>query len=138
MKVLIAPAIVLMCMFSLFADASAGLEYCNHSRDSVIYVAAAYEKGSGWVSQGWWELRRGECKTAIAHRLRNQYYYYRGDTKSGGSYSGNHFFCADDQEFLYHDAKSCSQNNSKGFKELNVGNSGNFTMNFTGKRSGRD
>jgi uncharacterized membrane protein len=139
MKALIALVIASMCMFSLTTDAFADLQFCNHSGDNELLVAVAYEKGHTWVSQGWWAIHRGECKIAVGHRLHNQYYYYYARNSSGSFYGGDHYFCVDGtKSFLYHDPKRCPQNEMKGFKELDVGNSGSFIMNFRGKRSGRD
>ena len=138
MKALIVVLIASMCMFSLTHDAFAGLEFCNHSGSDILDVAVAYQTRHGWVSEGWWTIQRGECKTAVGNRLHNQFYYYYARDNSGVFYGGNHYFCVDTKRFFFEDPKRCSQSEMKGFRELNVGNSGQFIMNFTGKRSGRD
>ena len=139
MKVLILLLIASMCMISLTTDASAGLEFCNYSGDHTLWVAVAYKKGDAWVSEGWWEIHRKECKQALSHRLRNQFYYYYAHDGHGGYYGGNYNFCVSRSEpFTNQDAKSCSKNEMKGFAELDVENYTNFTFKFTGKRSGRD
>jgi len=114
------------------ADAEAGLHFCNHTRQTLS-VAVGYEQNGQWVSEGWWNVSPGNCATTLAYELPNRHYYFR--VKSGGrAWSDEGYtFCTTSQAFTIYGDTNCERRGyfTRGFREVNVGESYDHTVNLT-------
>ncbi|MEM7440525.1 MAG: DUF1036 domain-containing protein [Pseudomonadota bacterium] len=91
---------------SAAAPAAANFAVCNETelRQSV---AIAYKDGETWVSEGWWNIEPGGCKTLLAGDLQNRYYYYRAMV-AGGTFPGEDFwFCTATSAFTIRGNADC-------------------------------
>lgn len=86
--------------------ARAELIVCNETA-ARHSVAIAYADGPVWVSEGWWNIAAGACKTVVSGALRNRYYYYRA-TAPGRRFDGErYFFCVQPEVFTIRGDKDC-------------------------------
>jgi Protein of unknown function (DUF1036) len=79
------------------------LEICNNTSSDNIEVALLYRGESGFNSQGWWVVRKGECtKTAVGYNYRGDIYIHgKGNNVNWGS---NDFsFCVSNTKFNFTD-----------------------------------
>lgn len=121
-------SIVLLFTTNTFA----WLDICNYSTENNISVAIAYAEGNTWVSEGWWNIDQGQCKTVIGGTLKNVYYYYYAYGSHGGEWSGNYSFCTINNEFtLYNAGNACSNGQWQNFREINTKDYDDFTQKLT-------
>ena len=136
-KSLIAAAFLgfLMCCIS-FDSAYAGLTF-NNKTNSNVWVAVAYPSGSIWKSKGWWKISPNGSATVIGGNLSKKCYYYYAYDADGREWAGNYTFCTKSAAFTISGDKNCRGRgyDQKGFKELNVGNSSDYTLKLTGGSS---
>lgn len=140
--------VVLLGVSTIFPEkASAWFEVCNRSQ-SEASVAFAYldiadnrnEKlrranadGSPqpWFSEGWWNLKPGDCRKVYPHELwrRNRYYYVYANSRDGKRlWSGNYAFCTSPNEFTIDNSKrNCPER--RGFQQIDIG--GGRVRNYT-------
>src|ERR1700755_208625 len=70
------------------APASADFRICNTTK-SRVGIALGYKDGEGWVTEGWWNLKTGNCETLMRGGLPARFYYiYAIDYDRGGEWSG--------------------------------------------------
>ena len=115
----------------------AGMEFCNRSTETIS-VAIGYKSGSTWVSEGWWNIYPGECKTVKSGYLSNTYYYYRA-TSSSGNWEDDYYFCTQSEAFTIYGDKNCvSRGYSRnGFKQV-TSDGGSVFRNLTHNESNKD
>jgi len=64
---------------SASSSSLAEFKVCNRSSVGPIDVAFGLHHGrTGWESDGWYPLARGECATLVARSLRERFYYLYG------------------------------------------------------------
>lgn len=131
--------------------AYAWFKICNQSTQTV-YTAFAYEdvnarepdifgvappqRTKGWNSEGWWTLESGQCAEVYPHDLRdrNSYYYVYAKGNSGGVWEGDNKFCVvPGSAFTVGSAnhRCGGRGDWRNFREVNVGNSRNYTYRLT-------
>lgn len=119
--------------FALFAGpAMAQFKVCNKAEGRQS-VAIAYKTGDTWVSEGWWLIEEGDCKTVVGGDLKNRYYYYRA-TVNGGGFSGqDYFFCTVTEAFTIEGKTDCEGRGyrKEEFAEVDTGKTAkSFTLNL--------
>ena len=117
------------------APAKAGLEFCNKGKQGTAFVAIAYPIGKGqWQTEGWLNLKEGECGTLIEGDLDNRYYYYFAETTGNYTWEGDQKFCVSSRKFTFANADTqCKGANSRweNFRELDTGKDATeFTLNL--------
>ncbi|WP_264210261.1 DUF1036 domain-containing protein [Leisingera thetidis] len=112
------------------SPALAGLEICNNAGQSLS-LAIGYSSGGGWVSEGWWTIPAGGCKTAVSGDLKTRYYYYRADAGGAVLASGDYTFCTSPEPFTIHGDTQCGPRGyeTQGFRRLDTGETArHFTL----------
>ena len=98
-----------------------GLDICNKT-DHVQSVSIAYKAAGEWVSEGWWNIPPGECKTPVGE-LASRYYYYRAEV-DGGDFDGQGYtFCTTPEEYTITGNRDCAARgyDAEEFAEIDVG-----------------
>lgn len=72
--------------------ALANLSVCNRASESAR-IALGRFNGTGWMSEGWWNIASGKCQMLVAGALKARYYYLYAADRSSGSWPGSHNFC---------------------------------------------
>ena len=124
-------AVVLIAGVALSTTAKADLKFCNKSSKKVD-VAVGYKSTDKWVSEGWWGLEPGICKSPIKGSLQKRYYYYYAESDDL-TWSGDYVFCTSDREFTIEGADDCKSRGyqPEGFKEIDVNEDINHTIDLT-------
>ena len=121
------------------APARASFKVCNGYNEHINTAVAYYSKEYDYfISEGWWGLDPGQCKTAIGGDLKDRYIYvyainnedsweWSGNDNNGGAYS----MCVnpDDPFTLYNAQKKCPFKYKK-FREVDTGDYASYTYNF--------
>ena len=104
------------------APARADFRLCNQTANRVS-IALAYTDGSGWVSEGWWNLKSLDCVTLLKGALAAQYYYVYAMDERGGEWKGKAFMCTSDREFKIQGRQNCFVRgyDRTGFFEVDTG-----------------
>ncbi|WP_052262054.1 DUF1036 domain-containing protein [Leisingera sp. ANG-M1] len=126
---LLAPAFMLAA-----AQAHAGLEICNNASHSLS-LAIGYSSEGDWVSEGWWNIPAGVCKTPVSGDLKKRYYYYRANASGEVFASGDYTFCTTSEAFtIYGDADCAARGyDTQGFRKLDTGETAtHFTLTLNG------
>lgn len=114
-----------------------GWKICNESAASYVKVAIGYNKiNAGWWSEGWWEIRRNECKSVIDVPLvRDNYYYYAKGYDSNGNWKhtweGSIPFCIQSSRFSMGENAACLRERSIGFRKVSTGAKIDYTTVLT-------
>lgn len=87
--------------------AQAGLKICNDTEASQT-VAIGYKSGDDWVSEGWWNIDAGDCKTTVAGDLKQRYYYYLSKSRGWTFDDGNIVFCSTSDVFTIVGDEDCA------------------------------
>jgi uncharacterized membrane protein len=105
-----------------------GLKICNKTSVelSAVIAYSTDDADKQWVSQGWTDIKAGECEMALSEKLTKHYYYVfatsdNGDVSIGGD-NVNHAFCVDtgeDDNFKI-DGNKCAAKDKKKFIEVEV------------------
>ncbi|MDJ0820395.1 MAG: DUF1036 domain-containing protein [Paracoccaceae bacterium] len=121
----------LMLLAALFwaGQAAAQLDICNGTelRQSVSIGYEAPE--GGWVSEGWWILEPGDCKTVMRRELARRYFYYRA-TVNGGGFDGPFSFCTQPEPYTIKGDADCEARGyrTERFRKIDTNNADPFTL----------
>ena len=80
------------------SPARADFRLCNNT-NARVSVSLAYTNGTGWVSEGWWNIKASGCEILLRGPLAAQYYYIYAMDERGGEWKGKAFMCTRDREF---------------------------------------
>lgn len=114
--------VALLVSLTAYTPAYAGFRICNGTEHEVS-TALGYYTQSGWVSEGWWNLKAKECNTILTEDLTSRYYYlYALDYFTGESWGGNHVMCTRDKSFKIYGIHNCFNRgyNIKAFDEIDT------------------
>ena len=114
--------------------ALADLRVCNET-DVLVGVAIAYRAEAGWISEGWWHIEGGSCRTLIEGPLQSRYYYLYGeDAQRGGRWTGPINMCIAEREFKIVGYNDCFARGFQraGFQEHDTGDQANWMIQLTG------
>lgn len=131
-------------------SAHAWFKICNQSTQTVsaafayedlsginrdIFGSAPPQMSRGWTSEGWWNLKSGQCVQVYPHDLRdrNSFYYVYAKGDSGVVWEGKNPFCVTSSSFTlgFANGRCGGRGRFENFKEVDTGNSRNFTYRFT-------
>jgi uncharacterized membrane protein len=121
------------------APARASFKVCNSYNQHINTAVAYYSKEYDYfISEGWWGLDPGQCKTAIGGDLKDRYIYvyavnnddsweWAGDDGNGGSYS----MCVNpnDPFTLYNAQNKCTFEYKK-FRQVDTGDYASYSYSF--------
>jgi len=116
---------------SVAGMADAELVICNDGSVSRS-VAIAYHDGAQWVSEGWWAIAPGACRTPIKEALSQRHYYIRA-TAPELEFSGEgYYFCTSAEAFTIAAADGACDapgQTSSDFADIDTGTTGtDFTF----------
>lgn len=118
---------------ALPACAAADLKLCN-STASRIGVAIGYQDGSGWATEGWWNIASQTCETLLKGTLSSRFYYVHAvDYDRGGEWAGANKMCTSDKSFTIRGAQDCRHRgfNTTGFFEVDTNDAKDWTIRLT-------
>ncbi|MCU0830951.1 MAG: DUF1036 domain-containing protein [Rhizobiaceae bacterium] len=123
-------------LFGFVAPAHADLRICNDT-DVLAGVAIGYRAESGWITEGWWHVEAGACKTLIEGALQSRYYYlYAEDAQRGGRWTGAVNMCIAEREFKIVGFEDCFARGFQvaGFQEHDTGNQSSWMIQLTDRQ----
>ena len=118
--------------------AHADLRVCNDT-DVLAGVAIGYRAETGWITEGWWHIESGNCKTLIEGALQSRYYYlYAEDAQRGGRWTGPVNMCLAEREFKIVGFEDCFARGFQraGFQEHDTGNQSSWMIQLTDPKGG--
>ncbi|MTV30177.1 DUF1036 domain-containing protein [Rhodoblastus acidophilus] len=124
-------ALVSACLLS--GAARADFRMCNNT-GAKVSVALAYTNGTGWVSEGWWNIKPSACETLLRGPLAAEFYYVYAIDEHGGEWKGKAFMCTRDREFRIDGREDCFVRgfDRSGFFEVDTGKDAkNWTVQLT-------
>jgi uncharacterized membrane protein len=96
---------LILAGFALAGPAQAGFRVCNRSGQQIDVAFGYPDRKSGWTSEGWWSIPRGQCHAVAKEALTSRYYYLYATGANGGvwqatgSQKGGHF-CIRQKRFV--------------------------------------
>ena len=124
---------VVVATVAVTGAAHADLRVCNDT-DVLAGVAIGYRAEAGWITEGWWHVEAGSCKTLIEGPLQSRYYYLYGeDAQRGGRWTGPINMCIAEKEFKIVGYQDCFARGFQraGFQEHDTGNQSNWMIQLT-------
>lgn len=115
------------------SPARASFRVCNDSDEKISSAVAYYSSEYGYaISEGWWSLTPGECKTAIGGDLKVQYVYvYAENNDSSDTWSGDYKVCVNPSDpFTLYNAQHKCAFEYRNFRQVDTGNYKSFTYTF--------
>lgn len=115
------------------APARASLRVCNDYKENISSAVAYYSSEYSYaISEGWWTLTPGSCKTAISGDLKTRYVYvYAVNNDSSWEWSGDFKVCVNpDDPFTLYDAQNKCPFVYKNFRQVDTGDYKSFTYTF--------
>jgi uncharacterized membrane protein len=126
-------AALVLCACASTGAARADFRMCNNT-GAKVSVALAYTNGSGWVSEGWWNIKPAACETLLRGPLAAEFYYVYAIDEHGGEWKGKAFMCTRDREFRIDGREDCFVRgyDRSGFFEVDTGKDAkNWTVQLT-------
>ncbi|HEV2908661.1 MAG TPA: DUF1036 domain-containing protein [Candidatus Eremiobacteraceae bacterium] len=115
------------------AQAKASFKVCNeykeHINSAVAYYSSEYDY---FISEGWWSLDPGQCKTAIAGDLKVKYVYvYAVNDGDSWHWPGDYKMCVNPNDpFTLYNAQNKCPFVYKDFREVDTGDYKSYTYTF--------
>lgn len=111
-----------------------GFEVCNRTKFNVVYAKALnvankdVTKKDEIVSEGWFDLKPGECHMLYPGKLKYRYYMVYAEAKgSNRKWTGKINVCVQNSTFKL-SGETCSSNrNHRSFIEVDTGDYDTFT-----------
>ncbi len=102
--------------------ARADFRICNQAANRIS-VSLAYSEKDNWVSEGWWNLKPGDCQPILRGALAGEFYYLYGMDEHGGEWKGRTFMCTSDRSFKIDGRQDCYVRgfDRTGFFEIDTG-----------------
>lgn len=122
-----------LCLTALTATAgpaAADFRFCNGTGNRVG-VAIGYKDSDDWISEGWWNIEPGDCRSVLVGTLTSRYYYVHAvDYDQGGEWGGEALMCTRNTSFTIRGIGRCEQRgySSSGFYEVDTQESSSFTV----------
>lgn len=116
--------------------AQADLTACNRT-EAAQSLAIAYSDGAQWITEGWWGIDPGDCRTVLSGPLTQRHYYYTLSDTSNFAGEG-YTFCITSQAFTLPGADGdCAAlgGEQRPFAHVDTGlTAEDFTFDVTGPR----
>ncbi len=113
--------------------ARADLKLCN-ATSSRVGVSVGYKDGTGWATEGWWNIPSQTCETLLRGPVPSRFVYVHAiDYDVGGAWVGTSFMCTGDKVFAIRDVQDCEKRGYKrnGFFEVDTGEAKDWTIRLT-------
>src|SRR4051812_31430136 len=114
-------------------EGGSGFRLCNKT-PSRVGVAIGYKDGTGWTTEGWWNVNANACETLMAGALVSRFYYvYAVDYDRGGTWGGQAAMCTRDKMFTIKGIEDCVARGYErsGFFEVDTGEQKSWTVQLT-------
>jgi uncharacterized membrane protein len=112
--------LISICVGVFPSFAHADFKLCNRS-EMPIYTAIKYNNGTMWITEGWWRLWPGDCKTPLRGNIDQKYYYvYANSSDDFFVWKGDSYGCVRDEPFTMN-AHQCEPNSTKQFRTVDTG-----------------
>ncbi|MFT7593535.1 MAG: hypothetical protein ACI8R4_000848 [Paracoccaceae bacterium] len=84
------------------------------------------------MSEGWWNIAAGDCKTPIRGDLKNRYYYYMTKSKGWNFWDEKFRFCTTSDAFTITGDEDCAGRgyDSNHFRKIDTGKTGKRRTQF--------
>lgn len=114
----LAAAVLCAAPVAAFAD----LEICNDTETRKT-VAVGYKSGAEWASEGWWNLKPGQCATPVSGDLTHRYYYLLAKANGWTFADGNIVFCTTPRAFTIVGDADCAERgyDTGRFRQIDTG-----------------
>jgi len=115
------------------ARAEASFRVCSNYAKNINTAVAYYSSEYGYaISEGWWQLTPGQCKTAIGGDLKIQYVYVYAENDDGSStWSGDYKVCVNPNDpFTLYNAQHKCPFEYRSFRQVDTGDYKSFTYTF--------
>lgn len=112
------------------SPASADMRVCNRT-SSTVGLAIGYKRDGEWVSEGWWNLPKGNCETVLKGILvESKYHIYAIDYDKGGQWNGDKYMCTQGLEFEIKGVQECVRRGFErtGFFEIDTAGKKDYTV----------
>ncbi len=110
------------------APASADFQVCNESGEHVSVAIAYYDAATdSMVSEGWWNMDSGDCRTAIDGDLKDKYYYLYAESDEH-TWTGSHAMCLNPvHKFTLYDVDTSCDYSWENFFQVDTGDAESYT-----------
>jgi uncharacterized membrane protein len=113
---------------------------CNRHPSQVWVAIMFYNtdacggEGGNFQTKGWWSPQPGSCVRVFGGDVSdvNRYWYYYAEDGSGTVWAGEFSATVPQEAFTGCVSIGVSTQRTIGFRQLDVGDSDNFTLNLTG------
>jgi len=115
------------------APAQASFRVCNEHNEKISTAVAYYSDEYGYaISEGWWLLDPGQCKTALSGDLKVKYIYvYAENSDSSSTWSGDYKVCVNPNDpFTLYNAQNKCPFEWRNFRQVDTGDYKSFTYTF--------
>ncbi|MBV8163574.1 MAG: DUF1036 domain-containing protein [Candidatus Eremiobacteraeota bacterium] len=111
------------------APAKADLQVCNESGEHISIAVAYYDAGNdSMVSEGWWNMDSGDCRTPIDGDLKDKYYYLYAESDEH-TWTGSHSFCLNpEHRFTLYDVDTRCDYAWTKFFQVDTGDADSYTQ----------
>lgn len=127
------PLLALGALLCAATPAAADLRMCNNT-ESRVGVSLGYRDATGWITEGWWNIKARGCETLKTGDLVAKFYYlYAVDYDRGGEWNGKSFMCTSEREFSIRGVEDCLARgfDRSGFVEIDTGEQKSWTIQLT-------
>ncbi|MEO0636082.1 MAG: DUF1036 domain-containing protein [Pseudomonadota bacterium] len=136
----IAALLLLLGTIALPSSAEAALQACNQTEERVS-VAIGYREDGEWVSEGWWVVPPGECKTVVGGELTLSHYYWRATAKNEDWEQSRFMFCTNREAFTIIGDTECQERgySKAAFNEIKLSDGqADYTLTLENTRDAAD
>ena len=129
MNIGILTAVVLAITAFTSAPAKADFQVCNESGEHISVAIAYYDASNdSMMSEGWWNMDSGDCKTPLDGDLKNKYYYVYAESNEH-TWTGSHSFCLNpEHRFTLYDVDTRCDYSWTKFFQVDTGDADSYTQ----------
>ena len=121
---------VVMCAVAALtsAPASADFQVCNQSGEHISVAIAYYDSSTDSIlSEGWWNIDSGDCKTPVSGDLSDKYYYLYAESDQH-TWTGSQSLCLNPvHKFTFYDADTTCDYSWMHFFRVDTGDAVSYT-----------
>ncbi len=111
------------------APARADFQVCNESGEHISVAVAYYDANNdSMISEGWWNMDSGDCRTPVDGNLKDKYYYVYAESDAH-TWTGSHQFCLNpEHRFTLYDVDTRCDYSWTNFFRVDTGDADNYTQ----------
>ncbi len=124
----ICAAVVTALVALTSSPARAEFQVCNQSGEHISVAIAYYDADNdSMVSEGWWNMDSGDCRTPIGGDLKDKLYYLYAESDEH-TWTGSHSFCLNpEHRFTLFDVDNSCDYAWKNFFQVDTGDAESYT-----------